>query len=55
MDLSIVISLFNEEESLTELIDWIGLALDGKVSSYEILMVDDGSTDGSWNLIKQLS
>ena len=55
MDLSIVISLYNEEESLTELVEWIGRALAGKVDTYEIIMVDDGSTDGSWNLIKQLS
>ena len=55
MDLSIVISLYNEEESLTELVEWIGRALAGKVDTYEIIMVDDGSTDGSWNLIKRLS
>ncbi|MBQ7576246.1 MAG: glycosyltransferase family 2 protein [Bacteroidales bacterium] len=55
MELSIVISLYNEEESLRELIDWIARALEGKVSSYEIIMVDDGSTDGSWNLVKELS
>ena len=55
MELSIVISLYNEEESLRELIDWISRALEGKVSTYEIIMVDDGSTDGSWNLVKELS
>ena len=55
MELSIVISLFNEVESLPELVAWIGRALEGKVSSYEIIMVDDGSTDGSWDKIVELS
>ena len=55
MELSIVISLFNEVESLPELVAWIGRALEGKVSSYEIIMVDDGSTDGSWEKIVELS
>jgi len=55
MDLSIVISLFNEEESLPELIDWIGRAIKPSVNSYEIIMVDDGSTDGSWKVIRTLS
>ena len=55
MDLSIVISLFNEEESLTELTGWIEQVMNANGYSYEIIMVDDGSTDGSWNLIKRLS
>ena len=55
MDLSIVISLFNEEESLTELTGWIEQVMGANGYSYEIIMVDDGSTDGSWNLIKRLS
>lgn len=55
MDLSIVISLFNEEESLPELIDWIGRAVKPAVASYEIIMVDDGSTDGSWKVIRSLA
>ena len=55
MDLSIVISLFNEEESLTELTGWIGQVMNANGYSYEIIMVDDGSNDGSWNLIKRLS
>lgn len=54
-DLSIVVSLYNEEESLTELIRWIEEVMDREKYSYEIIMVDDGSTDGSWNLIKTLS
>ncbi len=55
MELSVVISLFNEEESLRELVAWIHEALAGKVSDYEIIMVDDGSTDGSWNAIQQMA
>jgi len=55
MDLSIVISLYNEEESLPELIEWIGKALKPEGYSYEIIMVDDGSTDGSWKTIETLS
>lgn len=54
-DLSIVISLFNEEESLPELISWIEKVTAEQQYSYEIILVDDGSTDGSWNIIKQLS
>lgn len=55
MDLSIVISLFNEEESLRELTGWIEQVMDANGYSYEVIMVDDGSTDGSWDLIKRLS
>ncbi len=55
MDLSIVISLFNEEESLRELTGWIEQVMDVNGYSYEVIMVDDGSTDGSWDLIKRLS
>ena len=55
MELSIVISLFNEQESLRELVQWIHEALAGKVSDYEIIMVDDGSTDGSWSTIQEMA
>jgi glycosyltransferase involved in cell wall biosynthesis len=55
MELSVVISLFNEKESLKELVAWIHEALAGKVSSYEIIMVDDGSTDGSWDVIEEMA
>ena len=55
MELSIVISLFNEQESLSELVAWIHEALAGKVSDYEIIMVDDGSTDGSWSTIQRMA
>ena len=54
-DISIVISLFNEEESLPELVGWIEKAMTENSYDYEILMVDDGSTDRSWNIIKELS
>ena len=55
MDLSIVIPLKNEEESLPELAAWIKKVCDAHNYSYEIIMVDDGSTDGSWNVIDRLS
>ena len=54
MDLSIVISLFNEAESLPELVSWIGRALASEQLKYEIIMVDDGSTDNSWHVIEEL-
>lgn len=54
-DLSIVISLFNEEESLPELISWIEKVMKTEGYRYEVIMVDDGSTDGSWKFIRQLA
>ena len=54
-DLSIVISLFNEEESLPELIKWIEGVMKKEGYTYEIIMVDDGSRDASWKVIKDLS
>jgi len=55
MDLSIVISLYNEEESLKELTLWINDVLAKENLEYEIIFVNDGSTDGSWRVIKSLS
>ena len=55
MDLSIVIPLFNEAESLPELVRWIREVMEREHFSYEILMMDDGSTDASWETIRQLS
>ena len=54
-DLSIVISLYNEEESLRELVKWIEGVMEKEGYSYEIIMVDDGSKDGSWSIVKELS
>ena len=54
-DLSIVISLYNEEESLRELVGWIEKVMSAGSYDYEIIMVDDGSTDGSWAVIRELS
>ena len=54
-DLSIVISLYNEEESLTELISWIEAVMKKEGYKYEVIMVDDGSSDKSWNIVKELS
>ena len=54
-DLSIVISLFNEEESLPELISWIEKVATREKYEYEIIMVDDGSTDSSWKVITELA
>ena len=50
MDLTIIVPLFNEAESLPELVRWINRTLDGRGWEYEIIMVDDGSTDGSWKV-----
>ena len=55
MDISVVIPLLNEEESLNELHDWIPKVMQSNRYSYEILFIDDGSTDTSWKVIEQLS
>jgi glycosyltransferase involved in cell wall biosynthesis len=55
MNLSIVIPLLNEEESLQELHDWIVRVMTQNQYSYEVIFIDDGSTDGSWPLIERLS
>ena len=55
MDLSAVIPLLNEEESLPELCNWITKVADENKLSYEIILIDDGSTDTSWQIIQQLS
>ncbi len=55
LDISIVIPLYNEEESLPELVAWIERVCMQHEYSYEVIMVDDGSTDGSWEIIKGLS
>src|SRR5690606_38060870 len=55
MNLTVLIPLLNEEESLEELHDWIVGVMDKNGFSYEILFIDDGSTDGSWALISALA
>ncbi|MBU2976357.1 MULTISPECIES: glycosyltransferase family 2 protein [unclassified Zobellia] len=55
MDLSIIIPLLNEEESLKELHDWIISVMQSNNFVYEILFIDDGSTDNSWRIITELS
>jgi glycosyltransferase involved in cell wall biosynthesis len=54
MDISVVIPLYNEEESLPELTAWIAKVMQEHHFSYEILFVDDGSTDASWAVIESL-
>lgn len=55
MDISVVIPLFNEEESLPELYAWIDRVMKANNFSYEVIFVNDGSTDRSWDVIEQLS
>lgn len=54
MDISVVIPLLNEEESLPELAEWIERVMRNNNFSYEVIFVDDGSTDSSWSVIQQL-
>lgn len=54
MNISIVIPLYNEEESIEELTSWINRVMINNNLSYEIIFVDDGSTDNSWQVIKKL-
>src|SRR5690606_33432160 len=55
MNLSIIIPLLNEEESLNELYDWIVSVMQSNHFSYEVLFIDDGSTDNSWGIITSLA
>ena len=54
-DISIIVPLLNEKESLPELVAWIRRVVEKEGWTYEIIMIDDGSTDGSWDTIKELS
>lgn len=54
MDISVVIPLLNEDESLPELTAWIERVMDEHQYTYEVIYVDDGSTDNSWNVIEEL-
>ena len=55
MDLSLVIPVFNEEESIQELTEWIKKVCTNERLSYEIIFIDDGSTDSSWNRIMSVA
>ena len=55
MDISVVIPLLNEKDSLKELHDWIVSVMQSNSFSYELLFIDDGSTDESWQTIAELS
>ena len=55
MQISLVIPLLNEEESLKELYDWIVSVMQSNRFSFEIIFIDDGSTDGSWDIISKLA
>jgi glycosyltransferase involved in cell wall biosynthesis len=55
MDISVIVPLYNETESLPELAAWIRRVMEANGYTYEILMVDDGSTDGSWDTVLTLS
>jgi len=54
MDISVVVPLYNEAESLPELMAWIRRVMEDNNYSYEVIFVDDGSNDNSWNVIRQL-
>ena len=54
MDISVIVPLLNEEESLPELVAWIDRVMAANQFSYEVILVDDGSTDSSWSVIESL-
>ena len=54
MDISVIVPLFNEEESLPKLYEWIARVMQEHGFSYEVLFVNDGSTDRSWHVIEEL-
>ena len=55
MDVSIIIPLFNEDESLPDLCNWITKVVIENNLSYEVILIDDGSNDNSWNVISDIS
>ncbi len=55
MDVSIIIPLYNEDESLPELSEWIERVVTANNLTYEVIMIDDGSTDNSWQVIEQIA
>jgi len=54
MDISIIVPLYNEEESLPKLFDWIERVMNENNFTYEVVFVNDGSTDGSWEVVENL-
>lgn len=54
LDISVVVPLYNEQESLPELVEWIDRVARENTLSYEVIMVDDGSSDDSWQVVEQL-
>lgn len=54
MDISVIVPAYNEKESLHELCSWINRVMKAKDYSYEIIIVDDGSTDGTWQVVKEI-
>ena len=55
MNISVVVPLFNEEESLPELCAWIDKVMQANNYTYEVLLIDDGSKDKSWKVIEQIT
>lgn len=55
MDISVIVPLYNEDESLPELSAWIARVMEANRFTYEVIMVDDGSNDNSWRIIESLS
>ena len=55
LDISVVVPLYNEEESLPELAEWIERVMKANGFSFEVIMVDDGSTDDSWSVVEELA
>jgi len=55
MDISVIVPLYNEEESLPELVEWVKRVMDENNYTYEIILIDDGSTDSSWKVVEKLS
>ncbi|MBR4843806.1 MAG: glycosyltransferase family 2 protein, partial [Alistipes sp.] len=54
LDISVVVPLYNEEESLPELLQWIDRVAKENELSYEVILIDDGSTDNSWSVVENL-